>query len=1023
MPDFLPPVDYTARDYLSIKAALTEHVQNFFPNDWSDFLESNLGVAILELVAYVGDQLSFYLDRIANEIYLPTAVQRENVINLVKLIGYTPRTATAATVPVQATLQLAQSDDVVVPAYTVLTDNDGTEYEFLENIEIEAGITDTVDQQVTDETLVTADGTTATYSLTLDNGNITVGSVTLSFTIQTTPFTVNVKNDGTISLPFGGTGSFDYDDGSMILNFDSSRVPDNTTAISATYQWSQEISAYQGRTHVDAFSSDGSANQRFTLSRRPVLVHARVPDEEVTPDPSRFEVWEGDPGAPFGTATGSKWTRVDALVQAGPTEEVYEVTIDNSDRVTIRFGDNTAGKIPPAGVQNLFVIYRTGGGLKGNISTGFLSTSVTGTAGLLAVTVEVSNYQPGSGGAERESVDEIRFNAPRFLRTNETATTEDDFDSLAGTYSEPGGGAVVRAKSRLTPAEEITVKVVISTYVLGTVPAGTPLEYFLLLPGAPIISGSVSVSYFVGGIARTVTDTDVGGGQSNLVGGSTIDSSATRFRRDQHDWNQDSPSGFLGDGSTISFAGTLSGPPVLPSSVVLHYTYNGDELIAVDDGSGNVVGNNIGTATIDYATGGVTIEFGDRAQVVSGNAETYDLNNISGGADVDLTLKIDGGGTQTITFSSGDPLISNFAAVTAAEAVDVLNAQLAAGSEAFVSGTNVGIRTDTYGSGGSVEVTGGPANNASDGFDFSTSVATGSDFPPDSNTVISYDYQSALRLVLLSAPDSGTDITISMETGPETKQLPSNNVEVYTWSFDADQKLVAPSDGLQANLKAFLDLKRVIGTSVEVLRGFNVRVNFYLTVVYNPAIAQSETQARIVSALEGYFESVANVQAGVDVPLAALYDVLWPVFGVDKVVIQDLGLRVPVGVGDGSTAIFQHDTETPGQYLDETRLPMVTGIEEIKVYRGGTQIGDSDGASPDVALSGSGLLSGSTVNKDDGEFDLRLDPVPDSGEEVWLEYKLDEVASANGAELWNLDIAAWEIAVLGDIFVNDSKVN
>jgi hypothetical protein len=40
---YLPSIDYTARDYEQIRAALVQHVQNFFPNDWQDFGESNLG--------------------------------------------------------------------------------------------------------------------------------------------------------------------------------------------------------------------------------------------------------------------------------------------------------------------------------------------------------------------------------------------------------------------------------------------------------------------------------------------------------------------------------------------------------------------------------------------------------------------------------------------------------------------------------------------------------------------------------------------------------------------------------------------------------------------------------------------------------------------------------------------------------------------------------------------------------------------------------------------------------------------
>jgi len=166
---------------------------------------------------------------------------------------------------------------------------------------------------------------------------------------------------GTLTLPFGGSGLGDHSTGQVTLSFVVGSVPDTGTSIQATYQWSQRITAYQGRTRLDRFSGDGSINQRFTLSRTRVLVDPLLRDDPPVIDPSRFEVWVGDPGAPFGTETGALWRRVESLVEAGPLEEVYEVIIGDQDDVTVRFGDNNSGKALPAGIGNVYVIYRTGG--------------------------------------------------------------------------------------------------------------------------------------------------------------------------------------------------------------------------------------------------------------------------------------------------------------------------------------------------------------------------------------------------------------------------------------------------------------------------------------------------------------------------------------------------------------------------------------------------------------------------------------------------------------------------------------
>ncbi|WDT78266.1 MAG: hypothetical protein MPW14_13670 [Candidatus Manganitrophus sp.] len=57
------------------------------PN-WTDRSESDFGVALIELYAYVADILSYYQDRIANEAYLPSATQRRSVVELLRLIDY-----------------------------------------------------------------------------------------------------------------------------------------------------------------------------------------------------------------------------------------------------------------------------------------------------------------------------------------------------------------------------------------------------------------------------------------------------------------------------------------------------------------------------------------------------------------------------------------------------------------------------------------------------------------------------------------------------------------------------------------------------------------------------------------------------------------------------------------------------------------------------------------------------------------------------------------------------------------------
>ena len=82
-------VDYTGRDYYAIREQLIRRVQDRIP-DWQGSDPSDFGLALVEAFAYMGDLVNYYIDRIANESYLMTATQRENILNLANLFGYRP---------------------------------------------------------------------------------------------------------------------------------------------------------------------------------------------------------------------------------------------------------------------------------------------------------------------------------------------------------------------------------------------------------------------------------------------------------------------------------------------------------------------------------------------------------------------------------------------------------------------------------------------------------------------------------------------------------------------------------------------------------------------------------------------------------------------------------------------------------------------------------------------------------------------------------------------------------------------
>ena len=88
MPNKKILIDYTSRDFESIKSNLEEHARLYYPENFKDFSENSFGSFVLDTVAYVGDMLSFYLDYQVNESFLETAIEYDNVRKIASNNGY-----------------------------------------------------------------------------------------------------------------------------------------------------------------------------------------------------------------------------------------------------------------------------------------------------------------------------------------------------------------------------------------------------------------------------------------------------------------------------------------------------------------------------------------------------------------------------------------------------------------------------------------------------------------------------------------------------------------------------------------------------------------------------------------------------------------------------------------------------------------------------------------------------------------------------------------------------------------------
>jgi hypothetical protein len=119
----------------------------------------------------------------------------------------------------------------------------------------------------------------------------------------------------------------------------------------------------------------------------------------------------------------AEWTQQDDFLGSGRDDTHYVLSAATG---AVTFGDGIRGEVPPPGATIMASAYRYGGGSAGNVAAGLINQPLTNLGNL-----EVKNERAAEGGRDEQSLDDLKTEAPARLRCRDRAVTADDFTALA----------------------------------------------------------------------------------------------------------------------------------------------------------------------------------------------------------------------------------------------------------------------------------------------------------------------------------------------------------------------------------------------------------------------------------------------------------------------------------------------------------------------------------------------------------------------------------------------------------------
>tara|TARA_R100001079_G_scaffold110589_2_gene86576 strand:+ start:3072 stop:5321 length:2250 start_codon:yes stop_codon:yes gene_type:complete len=420
-------VEYLNKDFGQIKNSLVRYAKSYFPNTYKDFNETSPGMMLLEMSAYVGDVMSFYIDQQYREMLLPLAEERRNIINMAKMFGYKVKPIVPAYVDLTFTSEV--NADTANPSIIDYSDagvfGKGIQVSSLTNSDIIFETLDVVDFSVTSST-------DTRNVLSVNNSTGIISSYQLSRTVRAVSGQTKTK-----AFTIGSPQKF------LKLNLPDTDVVDIISCVDSNgNNWYEVDFLAQDKVPIPThYTSDENRDSAYyNLDGSSFVTDVPVPYSLSYINTSKRFVRETNVDNTTSLVFGNGILRNGSTIgeqfidleQAGII--IPGQSGDLNQAIDPLLGDeySTLGESPSQ--TTLVITYRVGGGISSNVSAGDLtnidSTTVTVIGGDSGATlINANNATPARGGRDEESTEEIREKARAFFSTQNRCVTKEDYEA------------------------------------------------------------------------------------------------------------------------------------------------------------------------------------------------------------------------------------------------------------------------------------------------------------------------------------------------------------------------------------------------------------------------------------------------------------------------------------------------------------------------------------------------------------------------------------------------------------------